>query len=315
MLFRGTEHFGSEEIDQIFDAMGAEINAGTDKEATTLYTRVLDRHLERAFEVMSEMIWQPRFGELEHRARGRAGGDRDVRRRPPGPRVRHARQGDLRLASARSRGDRHGRRRRRRHARAAGGVPRPALPAREHRDRGSRVDRPRRARADGRSRDRRTRTDPQAPTARRSLGRRRRARRPRVAPRSRAISRGRRRDGPGLSPARALPGERHRAVPRVRRGRRDRARRRAPLRAAGARRRARRDILLAPVPGGARASRAGLLGVLLLEPVRPHRRGRAVRGHSPRQPQRGAGGPRGGARALRRGSRQRQRSWSARART
>jgi predicted Zn-dependent peptidase len=65
MLFRGTESFGSEEIDQIFDAMGAEINAGTDKEATALYTRVLDRHLERAFEVMGEMVFQPRFGELE----------------------------------------------------------------------------------------------------------------------------------------------------------------------------------------------------------------------------------------------------------
>jgi predicted Zn-dependent peptidase len=65
MLFRGTEHFGSEEIDQIFDAMGAEINAGTDKEATSVYTRVLDRHLERAFEVMGEMVFQPRFGELE----------------------------------------------------------------------------------------------------------------------------------------------------------------------------------------------------------------------------------------------------------
>ncbi len=65
MLFRGTESFGSEEIDQIFDAMGAEINAGTDREATSLYTRVLDRHLERAFEVMGEMVFQPRFGELE----------------------------------------------------------------------------------------------------------------------------------------------------------------------------------------------------------------------------------------------------------
>ena len=65
MLFRGTERYGSQEIDQIFDAMGAEINAGTDKEATSLYTRVLDRHLEHAFEVMSDMIWQPRFGELE----------------------------------------------------------------------------------------------------------------------------------------------------------------------------------------------------------------------------------------------------------
>ena len=65
MLFRGTERFGSQEIDEIFDSMGAEINAGTDKEATSLYTRVLDRHLEHAFEVMSEMVWQPRFGELE----------------------------------------------------------------------------------------------------------------------------------------------------------------------------------------------------------------------------------------------------------
>src|SRR5271156_4238425 len=65
MLFRGTERYGSQEIDQIFDAMGAEINAGTDKETTSLYTRVLDRHLHHAFDVMSDMIWNPRFGELE----------------------------------------------------------------------------------------------------------------------------------------------------------------------------------------------------------------------------------------------------------
>ncbi len=65
MLFRGTERFGSEEIDQIFDALGAEVNAGTDKESTSLYTRVLDRHLGRAFEVMSDMVARPRFGELE----------------------------------------------------------------------------------------------------------------------------------------------------------------------------------------------------------------------------------------------------------
>jgi predicted Zn-dependent peptidase len=65
MLFRGTNRFRSEEIDQIFDAMGAEINAGTDKEATSLYTRVLDRHLERAFDVMGDMVWRPAFGELE----------------------------------------------------------------------------------------------------------------------------------------------------------------------------------------------------------------------------------------------------------
>jgi predicted Zn-dependent peptidase len=65
MLFRGTERFGSQEIDQIFDAMGAEVNAGTDKESTSLYTRVLDGHLARAFEVMGDMVFHPRFGELE----------------------------------------------------------------------------------------------------------------------------------------------------------------------------------------------------------------------------------------------------------
>jgi len=65
MLFRGTSKYGSQEIDELFDAMGAEINAGTDKETTSLYTRVLDVHLEQAFDVMADMIWRPRFGELE----------------------------------------------------------------------------------------------------------------------------------------------------------------------------------------------------------------------------------------------------------
>ncbi len=65
MLFRGTERYGSEEIDQIFDAMGAECNAGTDKEATSVYSRVLDRHLERAFDVIADMVWRPRMEELE----------------------------------------------------------------------------------------------------------------------------------------------------------------------------------------------------------------------------------------------------------
>ncbi len=65
MLFRGTERFGSQEIDEIFDAMGAEVNAGTGRETTSVYTRVLDRHLPRAVEVISDMVWRPIFGELE----------------------------------------------------------------------------------------------------------------------------------------------------------------------------------------------------------------------------------------------------------
>jgi predicted Zn-dependent peptidase len=64
MLFRGTDSYRSEEIDQIFDAMGAEINAGTDRETTSLFTRVIDVHLERALHVMGEMVWHPRFEDL-----------------------------------------------------------------------------------------------------------------------------------------------------------------------------------------------------------------------------------------------------------
>jgi predicted Zn-dependent peptidase len=68
MLFRGTERFESVEIDQIFDGMGAELNAGTGKETTSVYSRVLDVHLERALDVMADMIWRPRFaqGDLEN---------------------------------------------------------------------------------------------------------------------------------------------------------------------------------------------------------------------------------------------------------
>src|SRR3954462_10380771 len=61
MLFRGSDRYGSLEIDQIFDAMGAEINAGTGKETTSVYSRVLDVHLERAFDVMADMVWRPRI--------------------------------------------------------------------------------------------------------------------------------------------------------------------------------------------------------------------------------------------------------------
>ncbi|MGA2470815.1 MAG: pitrilysin family protein [Solirubrobacteraceae bacterium] len=64
MLFRGTARYASEEIDQIFDAMGAELNAGTAKETTSVYARVLDIHLERAFDVIAQMISEPAVSGL-----------------------------------------------------------------------------------------------------------------------------------------------------------------------------------------------------------------------------------------------------------
>ena len=65
LLFKGSERYQSVEIDQIFDAMGAELNAGTGKETTSLYARVIDAHLADAFDVMSEMVWRPVFRDVE----------------------------------------------------------------------------------------------------------------------------------------------------------------------------------------------------------------------------------------------------------
>jgi predicted Zn-dependent peptidase len=65
LLFKGSDRYGSEEIDQIFDGMGAELNAGTGKETTSVYARVIDDHLEVAFDVMSDMVWRPALRDLD----------------------------------------------------------------------------------------------------------------------------------------------------------------------------------------------------------------------------------------------------------
>jgi predicted Zn-dependent peptidase len=65
LLFKGTNRFSSTEIDEIFDGMGAEINAGTGKETTSVYSRFLDRHLERAFDVMSDMVLRPSYPDID----------------------------------------------------------------------------------------------------------------------------------------------------------------------------------------------------------------------------------------------------------
>ncbi len=65
LLFRGTDRHKSAEIDQMFDSWGAELNAGTDKESTTIYARMLDQHLPKAFDVMADMVWRPSLDDLD----------------------------------------------------------------------------------------------------------------------------------------------------------------------------------------------------------------------------------------------------------
>ncbi len=65
LLFKGSEKYGSLEIDQIFDGMGAELNAGTGKETTSVYARVIDDHVAEAFDVMADMVFRPALNDIE----------------------------------------------------------------------------------------------------------------------------------------------------------------------------------------------------------------------------------------------------------
>jgi predicted Zn-dependent peptidase len=65
MLFKGTPTRGPREIAELFDGMGGEINAFTGRDHTALFARVLDTHLEHAFEVLADMLLHPCMRDLE----------------------------------------------------------------------------------------------------------------------------------------------------------------------------------------------------------------------------------------------------------
>ncbi len=65
LLFKGTEKYASLEIDQIFDGMGAELNAGTGKETTSVYARVIDQHVPEALDVMTDMVFRPTLTDID----------------------------------------------------------------------------------------------------------------------------------------------------------------------------------------------------------------------------------------------------------
>jgi predicted Zn-dependent peptidase len=65
MLFKGTPKLTAEQIAQTFDGFGAEVNAGTSKETTVLHAHFLDEHLEKAFEVMGDMLLRSTWADME----------------------------------------------------------------------------------------------------------------------------------------------------------------------------------------------------------------------------------------------------------
>jgi predicted Zn-dependent peptidase len=65
LLFKGSRSYDAQQIAETFDAMGAELNAATSREHTVVYSRVPDRHVEEALQVMTDMVFAPAFAELD----------------------------------------------------------------------------------------------------------------------------------------------------------------------------------------------------------------------------------------------------------
>jgi predicted Zn-dependent peptidase len=65
LLFKGTGAYDAQQIAEIFDEMGGELNAATSREHTVVYARVPDRHLEDALDVMADMVFSPAFVDID----------------------------------------------------------------------------------------------------------------------------------------------------------------------------------------------------------------------------------------------------------
>ena len=65
MLFKGTPEMDALGIAQAFEGIGAQENAATGEEYTVLYARFLPENLERALDVMGDMVLRPTLVDLE----------------------------------------------------------------------------------------------------------------------------------------------------------------------------------------------------------------------------------------------------------
>jgi predicted Zn-dependent peptidase len=65
LLFKGTSTHTAQEIAEIFDGLGGELNAATSRETTVVYARVPDDRLERALDVIVGMVYDPAFAEID----------------------------------------------------------------------------------------------------------------------------------------------------------------------------------------------------------------------------------------------------------
>lgn len=65
MVFKGTHRRNMRQIAQSIESIGGYINAFTTKEHTCFYARVLDEHLEKAVDVITDLVKEPTFKPKE----------------------------------------------------------------------------------------------------------------------------------------------------------------------------------------------------------------------------------------------------------
>ncbi|MEK7336730.1 MAG: insulinase family protein, partial [Nitrospirota bacterium] len=56
MFFKGTTSRSATDISREIDALGGEMNAFTTRETTTFYVKVLDQHLPKALDLLSDLL-------------------------------------------------------------------------------------------------------------------------------------------------------------------------------------------------------------------------------------------------------------------
>src|SRR5206468_6853718 len=65
LLFKGSSRYSAQEIAETFDELGGELNAATSRETTVLYARIPANGLERALDVMADMVLRPSFTDVD----------------------------------------------------------------------------------------------------------------------------------------------------------------------------------------------------------------------------------------------------------
>jgi predicted Zn-dependent peptidase len=65
LLFKGSSKYSAQDIAEIFDTFGGELNAATARDYTVVYGRVLDEHVETAVDVMTDMVFAPSLADLD----------------------------------------------------------------------------------------------------------------------------------------------------------------------------------------------------------------------------------------------------------